>query len=240
MRTNDEIKKSILDEFDVLIQEAEQHTSSDAHQIQGPDWITEDWECQICMKNEKFLVWKAKVVNLLDKVLPEQSTNRKQISKLAKSNLQGDAFILAKALLKSTRYDFQNNQFEAICHQVASAMSIGYLEQAKMLMVGGNENSYIQAAILAGAVLESHLGVLCKSAKPPIKTKKDNGRPKDMTVVIDCLCQLNIINERCKKHLKAWCDICDTAHYRPEDITKERICAMIKGICDFICGKFVR
>lgn len=232
---NAEIKRKLLRRFASLIKKGQQNKDRE-----GLEW-NEGWGSKYASKEDpKYYAWMAQVEDLLYEVLPSNSPLIDEIKQMQKMSRRHVVFEKAIGLLKGVEKDVKAGTFGFLKHCIELVASTDYLEQAKSLMADKTDSmfSYVPAAVLAGAVLENRLRMLCQSAKPPIETKKDNGCPKKMTEMIDCLRKADIVNEVCAKHLRAWSDIRNAAaHYRPNDITAEQVSAMIKGVEDFVTSK---
>lgn len=227
-----EIKDSLLQRFKKLIDEGCQNRCKiGAESFDG--WGS-DYPTKI---DPSYCAWMAQVESLLHEVLPPKSPVRDEIKQVQKMSQRNVAFEKAMGLLEGVKNDIESELFGLLLRSISESVAIDYFEQAKALLSdkANKSCSHVPAAVLAGAILENRLRMLCQSANPPIETKKDNGRPKKMTEMIDCLRHADIINEVLAKHLRAWSDIRNAAaHYRPNEITKKQVCAMIKGVGDFI------
>ena len=230
-----EIKKNLLRRFVSLITVGRRNKDKD-----GLEW-NECWGSPFANKEDsEYSAWVVQAESLLHEVLPPKSPVRNEIKQIQKMSQRHVAFERILGVLEGVKTDVETDLFGLLQHNIRESVSVDYLEQAEALISDKtNKNcSHLPAAVLAGAVLENHLRVLCESANPPIKIAKDNGSPKKMTEMIDCLRRADIINEVQAKHLRAWYDIRNAAaHYRPNDITKEQVCAMIKGVGEFLHGK---
>ncbi|MGH8192411.1 MAG: hypothetical protein ACREP2_13325, partial [Rhodanobacteraceae bacterium] len=101
--------------------------------------------------------------SLLDRVIPPGSAHAdlpKGI-RILECNPQSAQFVLAT--LNAIRADFDGGMFEHLSVMVEAEATADYLGQANMLMQEGTTGNFdhIPAAVLAGAVLERALRVLC-------------------------------------------------------------------------------
>lgn len=230
-----EVKKNLLQRFASLVEEGRQNeTKNGVESFNG-------WGSEYSTKMDaSYFAWMEQVESLLHEVLPLKSPVRDEIKQMQKISQRHVAFEKAMGLLQGVKRDVEADLFGSLQQSIHKCVSADYLGQAEALISDRvNKNgSYLPAAVLAGAVLENHLRMLCESANPPIETSKGSGIPKKMTEMIDCLRRADLINEVHAKHLRAWYDIRNAAaHYRPNDITKEQVCAMIKGVGEFLHGK---
>jgi hypothetical protein len=94
---------------------------------------------------------------------------------------------------------------------------------------------HVPAAVLAGAVLEKALRVLCSQHQPPISVTGPGGKAKTLNPLIDSLKKANVFNEAKTKQLRAWADLRNqAAHGEFAEFARGDVEQMIKGITLFL------
>ncbi|MBK9123591.1 MAG: DUF4145 domain-containing protein [Chloroflexi bacterium] len=133
--------------------------------------------------------------------------------------------------------DYEAGLLDDLSIMIEAEIASDYMGQAEHLLGEGvpGQNDYVPAAVLAGAVLEDALRRLCERQEPPISTRKDDGEPKKLVILVDGLKAAGLFNELKAKQPRAWADIRNAAaHGRFDEFKRSDVEAMLKGVRDFL------
>jgi hypothetical protein len=152
----------------------------------------------------------------------------KEVSKGNPAQLHG--------IISGLRSDYEIGMLQSIAEVVEANVTANYLQQAEELLTANPNGQYnhVPAAVLAGAVLENSLRILCDRQNPPIPTQTDK-KLKTLGTLIEDLKSAGLFNELKAKQLRAWADIRNAAaHGRFDDFKREDVEPMLKGIQNFL------
>lgn len=131
------------------------------------------------------------------------------------------------AILRAAKRDWDSGYVFKIRRVVEADVFDDGLEQAEHLLTSGGY--YQAAAVLAGAVLETHLRSMCEQQGIP--TQKSNGNRLMIDVMNIELAKSGAFNKLKGKEITAWAAIRNSAaHGRPEEFTKDDVARMIDGV----------
>ena len=180
MGENDPIRKGREAQFDRLIREGEAlcrsarltrgdwHETCHAALIKGADRTLIDLI--------PFTEWRADCLFFLARLIPEGSTERATVELFRQ--YRPEALPDAVGTLRSLRKAYRANTLIEPHHAAAIEAARDLLEEAQEAISAGQGNmlDHAAAAVLAGAALAAALRTLAESARPPIRTRKRDGR----------------------------------------------------------------
>jgi hypothetical protein len=225
------LKEKYLKRFDQLIAEGED--------IKKTKWEikrTKPMKTTYHVDNSLFATWKVKIVSLFQNVIPLKNQHIEVVKgfNTIKNTYSNHLFMID--FLKGIYDDYEQGFLDDLTSQIEAEISYDYMSQAGVLLAGeSTDNSYIPAAVLAGAVLEKSLRSLCERQEPAIGTKKSNGQNKTITPLIEELKTAGVINQPKARQLQTWADIRNAAaHGENERFKRDEVEAMINGINNFL------
>jgi hypothetical protein len=134
------------------------------------------------------------------------------------------------AILKAYRQDVAAGFTESFAELVHGDIFEDFLAMAEELIGKGYEAA---AAVLAGSVLEEHVGKLADKVNVP-SMKPNGNRVSFDTVTVD-LVKAQAISEPERKILVGWYgQRSEAAHGRPENLVSDQVARMPDGIREFI------
>jgi hypothetical protein len=235
MQISQKLNAKYLERFDELIKQGEDLRKT-CYQTGGPcrngftpihKWV----------EFEKFTEWKLKCVTLLENCIPVKSTHIAHIENISKSINKLSDFLSIFAALKAIREDFEKGFLGDLALKVASELAIDYMEQAEQLLDEDGAACYghVPATVLAGAVLEKSLRILCDKQSPPIPVTDKNGRNLTLYPLINALQKADVFNRTKASILESWANIRNhAAHGEIDKFDKGDVELMIKGVKQFL------
>jgi hypothetical protein len=181
--------------------------------------------------------WQTSYFSLLDRIIPQSSTQRKLLNPQEKTYSYKSALSKQIATLKAIREDFEQGFLEDLALQIEAEIASDYMAQAEQLLSEGQRGKFdhVPAAVLCGATLEKTLRSLCGKQSPPIPTIKEGGVPLKLNSLIEELKKVGVFNELKAKQLRAWADIRNAAaHGEFEKFARPEVEQMIQGVSDFL------
>jgi hypothetical protein len=143
----------------------------------------------------------------------------------------------ALAELVGVRESFERGFLDDLVVKIESEIAADYMGQAENLLRTGLHGKYdhVPAAVLAGAVLERALRMLCQQQEPPIAGETAAGNPKTMNLLTEDLKKAGLYNELKAKQLRAWAGIRNhAAHGEFDQFKATDVEQMIQGINSFL------
>lgn len=194
---------------------------------------------------EFIYTWRLNCISLLEQVVYPSHPNfgKWNIDFVLTQSPKDPAYINTRAIISGLAYlrsfqdEFKSGMLRDLRTHLEAEISGDYMGQAERLLEEGEPGQFdhVPAAVLAGAVLEKSLKVLCLEQKQPLAIINDRGKPLMMNRLIENLKKEGIFNELKAKHLKAWTDIRNSAaHGEFTSFTKEDVKGMIEGVKNFI------
>ena len=116
---------------------------------------------------------------------------------------------------------------------VSAEIFSNFLEMAQYLL---DEECEDPATVMAGSVLEEHLGQLCqKHGISTETTKQGRSHPKKADVLNLDLAKKEVYSRLDQKNVTAWLDFWNkAAHGKYEGYTKEQVSLMLQSLSDFM------
>lgn len=233
----DKTDKAILKRFRELIREGERILAT-AHLVKKgtrrPGWVAGDprtvditaWEVEAT----NFLEWKANCCTLLNSIFSSSDEYHKTVwkefwhLKNMKQHVQSGI-----AVLSAMQKDYKRGLLSNLTNNVETESSDDYIGQAKRIFQD-HQAGYIQAAVLAGAVLERRLRLILANQNPSLSSDS-----KNLMALIDAVKQCEVFTETKAKELRSWADIRNrAAHGDYDKIEKGQVRRMIEGIKEFM------
>jgi hypothetical protein len=238
-----DLRKRYLQRFNELIQEGEE-LSREIHNIAEHSVMTSSTRIRENTSQEdnalnRFGEWVVNYTSLLDQIIPSSSVHRTFIEKeeIFYDNKSGLKIRLSR--LKGLKKDFEQGFLGNLELQVEATISADYMGQAERLLAEGQpgQHDHVPAAVLAGAVLEKGLRILCTQQTPPLALLDANGKPLMMNRLIDDLKKANVFNELKAKQLRAWADIRNkAAHGEFSEFSRNDVEVMLEGVSNFLAN----
>jgi hypothetical protein len=144
--------------------------------------------------------------------------------------------------LKSLKDEYEKGFLDYWHNLVIAELASDYMSQAQQLLKEGQQgkHNHLPAAVLTGAVLEDTLRRLCGRQIPPLPTVKADGKPKTLSILIDDLKKVGLLDELIAKQLRVWTEIRNAAaHGDSNKFTRQDVEAMILGVNNFL-AKFIK
>lgn len=233
----------IIGRFDSLIAEGEEILQTAKHIAAefSEYWVTgRTYESRAAHREldwPRFVKWRTNAATLLDHVLPKDHIHYPIVKSLPNLGCSEDRLTAAVSVLKGVKNDLEEGFLDSLCDRVETEIASDYMGQAERLMKEGQSGKFdhVPAAVLAGAVLEKALRVLCGQQTPPVPITTSKGEPKTMNPLIDDLKKAGLFNELKAKQLRGWADIRNkAAHGEFDQFTKADVENMISGITNFL------
>lgn len=142
-------------------------------------------------------------------------------------------------ILRALLSDLDAGMLESIAARVEAELTADYLGQAERLLdetkAAKNAADRVPAAVLAGAVLENALKVLCQRQTPPIPLTTPKGGHKMLNGLIDDVKNAGVYNELQAKELRAFADIRNAAAHGDFDkFDRAQVERMLQGVQSFL------
>ena len=231
------IKERYLARLDELILQGEALPTEDRQviasvsMVEGTSYRTEQF-----MKLTEFVEWRTSISSILDVVVPHGSIHRKAVDDFPNLDNEIEIRDYGISFLKSVRYDFESGFFEDIASEIDAEISADYLSQAESLLSFSrpSDKGEVAACVIAGAVLEHGLRVICAQLEPPEPIEANN---KNLTLggLIEALKKRRVFNELTAKQLRYWADIRNAAaHGKFEEFNRRQVESMVYGVTDFL------
>jgi hypothetical protein len=163
---------------------------------------------------------KVRLTACLDRLAPPNSPYRDEL---------GGITVDVLGALKALREDYSSGYISNIETLIQGDLISDFLEMSEYFL----ENNYKDpAAVIAGAVLEENLRLMC--AKKGIETiQKEKSIKSDLMNAE--LAKAQAINKLDQKSITAWLDLRNkAAHGKFSEYTQEQVKLMVQGIRDFI------
>ena len=186
---------------------------------------------------DSFIQWRTSCTSLVDQVLPKEQIHRKTLEGFWQADVSKAAVEGMTSIMRGLRDDFAQGILGNLARQVEAEIAGDYMGQAEQLLQEGTRGKFdhVPAAVLAGAVMEKTLRLLCEKQNPPISVFKPNGEPKTMNPMIDDLKIAGLFVETKAKQLRGWAGIRnDAAHGDFDKFTRADVELMLKGIENFL------
>ena len=189
-----------------------------------------------------FVKWRVNSASLLAQVVPTTSTHHASAELFRKLRGKRDQVEYGISLLRAIKEDYERGFLGDIRLQVEAELAGDYLGQAEALLSHGQAGpcDHVPAAVLAGAVLERALRILCSRQNPPICTEDARGRPMMLNGLVDLLKKAGVFNEMLAKQLRAWAAIRNhSAHGEFEEFGRADVELMVRGVGNFLATYLV-
>jgi len=181
--------------------------------------------------------WKVNCVSILNQVIPPSHPHRSMLATYAGGAIGPLQIRWAISCLEGIRSDFERGLLGDLSKTVEAEIAADYMGQAESLLKQGQTGKYdhVPAAVLAGAVLEKTLRLLCNTQHPPILLENARGEKKTLNSLIDDLKKAGVFNELAAKQLRSWADIRNkAAHGEFDQFSKSDVERMLHGINSFL------
>ncbi|ACK73947.1 conserved hypothetical protein (plasmid) [Gloeothece citriformis PCC 7424] len=191
------------------------------------------------INDQNFFLWKHNCRSLLEQIIPPNSVHRKILDDTNTYWSSESELNDLMSILKALKEDFEKGYLDDLEIKIEAEMAADYMGQAEKLMTEGQTGQYdhVPAAVLAGAVLEKELRMLCSKQTPPISTVNSKGDKLTLNPLIDELKKAGLFNELKAKQLRAWADIRNkAAHGEFDQFNRSDVEVMIKGINEFLAN----
>lgn len=243
MKLPPKTKAKLCGRFDHLATLA-QELLAKAEKVPTHEHYSETWgirtksqQAYIAVPRDPFVVWRTHAITLLDQVVPRESPHRGHVNRFSGLKPSADDVRWGLSFLQGIRDDFEQGMLDEMSARIEAEISVDYLGQAEALLKGEQRGAcdHVPAAVLAGAVLERHLRMLCAEADPPLALTDAKGNPKGMNALIDDLKKSGAFNELTAKQLRAWADIRNAAaHGQFEKFTPAQVESMLAALPAFL------
>ncbi|GAB4514675.1 MAG: hypothetical protein OHK0046_17110 [Anaerolineae bacterium] len=183
------------------------------------------------LSNKKYYELYERSKTILNQICPDDQIFIDKVESPSSENIER---LIGK--LRAAQLDLRDGIL-SLEHQIQAKISIDLMQQAEELLSEGKSGNFehIPAAVLAGAVLEHFLRILCSRQSPPISLNLDNGNLKTLATLVNDLEKIGRYNSVEKKQLKVWVEIRNAAaHGQFDHFTHEQVKNMIEGIKRFI------
>ncbi len=183
------------------------------------------------LENKKYQELYQRSKTILDQLCHDSTAFLEEVRPPSSDNI--DKFI---GKLRATLLDLQDG-FLHIEYQIQDKVTVDLMQQAQELLNEGGKETYghIPAAVLAGAVLENFLRMLCVRHSPPIVVTNGNGTNKTLGMLVGELEKAGFFDVVDSKQIKVWVEIRNqAAHGQFENLKPERVKDMIGWISKFI------
>ncbi len=183
------------------------------------------------LSNKKYYELYERSKNILNQLYPDDQIFLERVEAVSRDNIDR---LIGK--LRAAQLDLTDGILH-LEHQLQGKIAIDLMEQAEQLLAEGTPGAHehIPAAVLAGAVLEQFLRILCTRQSPPIPLNLDNGNFKMLAALVNDLEAVGFYNTIEKKQLKVWVEIRNAAaHGQFAQFTREQVNDMIEGVKGFI------
>lgn len=203
--------------FQELLKEAE--TILQIHLWDGRQWDSYPTELE-------YNQWYTSAKNLIEKTCGKNSSHYKQIEDLYVRN-KGNSYYMSGCIgvLQASYNDLKLGLLEDTKYLITAEVFTDFIEQAEYLLEEGYK---LPAAVLARAVLEDGLRILCNKYGIflPDKPKLDRMNTE--------MVKAEVYNKNVQKQITAWAGIGNSAaHGKPEEFTEVDVKNMISGIITF-------
>jgi hypothetical protein len=181
--------------------------------------------------------WITSCVALVDALAIAEGGLKKRTELLGKGDVTPATIDAKIGILSSLAENIDQGLLRRIEVTIGVEISYDFMGQAEALLNedGNLKHGFVPAAVLAGAVLEKNLRVLCEQASPAIPTVKAGKGFKCMDALIDDLYQAKKVSLNFSKQLKAWAGLRNSAaHGRIGEFSKTDVERMITGVKDFV------
>jgi hypothetical protein len=185
----------------------------------------------------EFYTWKTNASVILSSLLPASSPQRFVLDDVFGVVDPRDAIPRIRGVLEGAKENLDRGFLGDLRNQVEAELAADYMNQAEALLGESTKGQYdhVPAAVLAGAVLEKALRVLCSQHQPPISVTVPGGKAKTLNPLIDSLKKASVFNEAKAKQLRAWADLRNhAAHGEFAEFSRGDVEQMIKGITMFL------
>jgi len=185
----------------------------------------------------RFEKWRTSCLVLFLRIMQRESPHWPLVADFEKLKARQDHTEFAVARLESLQGAFDSGMLEPIVKAIEAELAADYMGQAEGLLAEGQSGKFdhVPAAVLAGAVLEKALRTLCEQHEPPIATRKDNGAPKMMDMMISELRKAGVFNKTKEPQLRGWAAIRNrAAHGEFEEFTRGDVEEMLSGVNRFL------
>jgi len=189
------------------------------------------------MDDVRFMTWRTSCVSIIEQLVSPSSPNWNRVRNFAGYAADEELLKRGLAVVVAVRDELERGFLDGLGSHIEAALTGDYMGQAERLLGEGipGQHDHVPAAVLAGAILERTLRMLCENHSPPIPTMKRNDEPFAMNALIDALRKTDAITETWAKQLRAWADIRNhAAHGRFDQFNRPQVEAMIPGIRRFI------
>ncbi len=183
------------------------------------------------LPNKKYYELYERSKNILNQLCPDNQIFLEKVEAVSRDNIER---LIGK--LRAAQLDLTAGILP-LERQLQGKIAIDLMEQAEQLLAEGipGAHEHIPAAVLAGAVLEQFLRMLCTRQSPPISLNLDNGNFKTLAILVNDLEVVGFYNAVEKKQLKVWIEIRNAAaHGHFKQFTREQVNDMIEGVKRFI------
>jgi hypothetical protein len=183
------------------------------------------------LPNKKYYELYERSKTILMQLCPDDQIFLERVESVSRDNIER---LIGK--LRAAQLDLTDGILP-LEHQIHNKIAIDLMEQAEQLLAEGTAgpHEHIPAAVLAGAVLEHFLRMLCTRQSPPISLNLDNGNLKTLATLVNDLEKVGFYNTVEKKQLKVWVEIRNAAaHGQFGEFTHEQVVKMIEGIKQFV------
>lgn len=242
MRLPPGIREGLVTRLDKLIDEG--HAIYEAKRLvpdkEASSWRTQDRRAvhpHFEFDWPRVVTWRTRCISQLAQFLNGLTVHQHVIGFFGGFSADVSSFEEALALLRALRDDLSDGVFDSLARQIEASIVGDLMTLASDLVEGTSANKcdHVPAAVLAGAVLERELRVLCLSKDPPLPVYDAKGARVTLTTLIEILRRSDVINELEAKHLRAWAGIRNAcAHGHFDEVEAQQVKLMIEGISSFL------
>jgi len=212
--------KMISDQVDQLITKYQELQARSKHDdlTDLPDWETEEFA--------------SRVYAAIERSVPPTSTYFEQARIASQTKPTHVKTPILVGILRAVKADIEAGWLLSVVEVLHADTFADFLEQSTELVEKGYKDA---AAVLAGAVLEAHLRMLCD--KNGIATTQPNGAPTKAGTMNAELVKVGSYGKVQQKAIDAWQGVRNSAaHGAFADYDKVAVSNLISGVSAFIAG----